>query len=46
MEREIGELQKIIIQNDDDAFFRELEVERLRERLQMTSFQYRTGHRT
>ncbi|XP_023675652.2 centrosomal protein of 95 kDa isoform X2 [Paramormyrops kingsleyae] len=46
MEREIGELQKIIIQNDDDTFFRELEVERLRERLQMTSFQYRTGHRT
>ncbi|XP_048871665.1 centrosomal protein of 95 kDa-like isoform X2 [Brienomyrus brachyistius] len=46
MEREIGELQKIIIQNDDDTFFRELEVERLQERLQMTSFQYRTGHRT
>ncbi|XP_012990842.3 centrosomal protein of 95 kDa isoform X2 [Esox lucius] len=43
MEREIGELQKIIIQNDDDDYFRELEVQRLRSRVQMASFQYNTS---
>ncbi|XP_015279129.1 PREDICTED: centrosomal protein of 95 kDa [Gekko japonicus] len=40
MENEIQELQDVIIQNDDDSFFRELEADRLRSRLQMASFQY------
>ncbi|KAL7890867.1 hypothetical protein AOLI_G00003430 [Acnodon oligacanthus] len=43
MEREISELQKIIVQNDEDDYFRDLEVERLRKRVQMASFQYSTG---
>ncbi|KAK7801299.1 hypothetical protein U0070_008051 [Myodes glareolus] len=40
MEKEIQQLQCMITQNDDDAFFRELEAERFRARLQMASFQY------
>lgn len=40
MEREISELQKIIVQDDEEDYFRELEVERLRKRVQMASFQY------
>lgn len=40
MEKEIQQLQNMITQNDDDAFFRELEVERFRARLQLASFQY------
>ncbi|XP_060108593.1 centrosomal protein of 95 kDa [Heteronotia binoei] len=40
MEKEIEELQDVIIQNDDDSFFCELEADRLRSRLQMASFQY------
>ncbi|KAM6174929.1 centrosomal protein of 95 kDa [Erethizon dorsatum] len=40
MEKEIQQLQYMITQNDDDAFFRELEVERFRARLQLASFQY------
>ncbi|XP_056136573.1 centrosomal protein of 95 kDa-like isoform X2 [Lampris incognitus] len=40
MEREINELQKIIIQNDEDDYFRDLEVQRLRGRVQLASFQY------
>ncbi|XP_037351037.1 centrosomal protein of 95 kDa [Talpa occidentalis] len=40
MEKEIQQLQYMITQNDDDAFFRELEAERFRSRLQMASFQY------
>lgn len=43
MEREIGELQKIIVQNDDEDYFRDLEVQRLRGRVQMASFQYNTS---
>uniref|UniRef100_A0A667ZWE6 Centrosomal protein 95 n=1 Tax=Myripristis murdjan TaxID=586833 RepID=A0A667ZWE6_9TELE len=43
MEREIGELQRIIIQNDEDDYFRELDVQRLRRRVQMASFQYSTS---
>lgn len=43
MEREIGELQKIIVQNDDDDYFHDLEVQRLRGRVQMASFQYNTS---
>ncbi|XP_077055215.1 centrosomal protein of 95 kDa-like isoform X2 [Siphateles boraxobius] len=42
MEKEIGELQKIIIQNDENNYFRDLEVERLRKHVQMASFQYTT----
>lgn len=44
MEREIGELQKIIIQNDEDDHFQDLEVQRLRHRVQMASFQYNTSY--
>ncbi|XP_040002802.1 centrosomal protein of 95 kDa-like isoform X2 [Xiphias gladius] len=44
MEREIGELQKIIIQNDEDDYGRDLEVQRLRNRVQMASFQYNTSY--
>ncbi|KAL8163595.1 UNVERIFIED_CONTAM: hypothetical protein K2H54_031219, partial [Gekko kuhli] len=40
MEKEIQELQDVIVQNDDDSFFCELEADRLRSRLQMASFQY------
>lgn len=40
MEKDIQELQEVIIQNDDDSFFCELEADRLRSRLQMASFQY------
>ncbi|CDQ73839.1 unnamed protein product [Oncorhynchus mykiss] len=43
MEREIGELQKIIVQDDDDDYFHDLEVQRLRGRVQMASFQYNTS---
>ncbi|KAK7155157.1 hypothetical protein R3I93_009949 [Phoxinus phoxinus] len=42
MEKEIGELQKIIIQNDENNYFRDLEVERLRKHVHMASFQYTT----
>ncbi|XP_044047141.1 centrosomal protein of 95 kDa-like isoform X2 [Siniperca chuatsi] len=44
MEREIGELQKIIIQNDEDDHFQDLEVQRLRNRVQVASFQYNTSY--
>ncbi|XP_019732150.1 centrosomal protein of 95 kDa isoform X4 [Hippocampus comes] len=43
MEREIGELQKIIIQNDQDDHFQELEVQRLRNRVRMASFHCRNS---
>ncbi|NXD20364.1 CEP95 protein, partial [Spelaeornis formosus] len=44
MEKEIQQLQAAIMQNDDDTFFRELEADRLRSRLQMASFQYSQSH--
>lgn len=44
MEREIGELQKIIVENDEDDHFQDLEVQRLRNRVQMASFQYNTSY--
>uniref|UniRef100_A0A8C9JTV1 Centrosomal protein 95 n=1 Tax=Panthera tigris altaica TaxID=74533 RepID=A0A8C9JTV1_PANTA len=40
MEKEIQQLQCMITQHDDDAFFRELEAERFRSRLHLASFQY------
>lgn len=40
MEREVQRLQHLITQDGDDAFFRELEAERFRSRLQLASFQY------
>lgn len=43
MEKEIGELQKVIIQNDENNYFRDLEVEHLQRRVQMASFQYTTS---
>lgn len=44
MEREIGELQKIIIENDQDDHFQDLEVQRLRNRVHLASFQYNTSY--
>ncbi|XP_008420240.1 centrosomal protein of 95 kDa isoform X2 [Poecilia reticulata] len=44
MEREIRDLQKIIIQNDEDDHFQNLEVQRLRNQVQMASFQYNTSY--
>lgn len=44
MEREICELQKIIVQNDEEDYFQDLEVQRLRSRVQMASFQYNTSY--
>ncbi|XP_037545686.1 centrosomal protein of 95 kDa [Nematolebias whitei] len=43
MEREINELQKIIIQNDEDDHFQDLEVQRLRNQIHVASFQYNTS---
>ncbi|KAM6939541.1 centrosomal protein of 95 kDa-like [Xenentodon cancila] len=43
MEREISELQRIIIQNDEDDFFQGLEAQRLRNRVHVASFQYNTS---
>ncbi|XP_054565585.1 centrosomal protein of 95 kDa isoform X4 [Eptesicus fuscus] len=40
MEKEIQQLQYMITQNDEDAFFRELEAERFKSRLHLASFQY------
>ncbi|NXC97125.1 CEP95 protein, partial [Certhia familiaris] len=44
MEKEIQQLQAAIMHNDDDTFLQELEVDRLRSRLQMASFQYSQSH--
>lgn len=44
MEREIEELQKIISQNDEDDFIQALEVQRLRQRMQMASFHFNTSY--
>lgn len=44
MEREISELQKLIIKDDEEDYFRELEVDRLRRKVQMASFQYGTSY--
>ncbi|XP_061867018.1 centrosomal protein of 95 kDa isoform X2 [Colius striatus] len=44
MEKEIQQLQAAIMQSDDDTFFRELEADRLKSRLQMASFQYSKSH--
>ncbi|XP_026875312.2 centrosomal protein of 95 kDa isoform X2 [Electrophorus electricus] len=43
MEREIGELQALILQADEDDYFRQLEAERLRRRVQTASFHYGTS---
>nr|XP_060619083.1 centrosomal protein of 95 kDa [Anolis sagrei ordinatus] len=44
MEKEIKELQDMIMQNDDDTFFRELEADRLKSRLLVASFQYNKNY--
>ncbi|KAM4751092.1 centrosomal protein of 95 kDa-like isoform 2-T2 [Anableps anableps] len=44
MEREIRDLQKLIIQNDEDDYFQDLEVQRLRNQVHMASFQYNTSY--
>lgn len=44
MEHEIEELQKIISHNDEDTFIQDLEVRRLRNRMQMASFQFNTSY--
>ncbi|XP_062853019.1 centrosomal protein of 95 kDa-like isoform X2 [Trichomycterus rosablanca] len=43
MEREIQELQEIIVHDDEEDYFRKLEVDRMRRRVQMASFQYSTN---
>lgn len=43
MEREIQDLQKIIIENDDEHF-QELDVQRLRNRVHLASFSYNTSY--
>ncbi|XP_026117669.1 centrosomal protein of 95 kDa isoform X2 [Carassius auratus] len=43
MEKEIGELQNVIIHNEENNYFRDLDVERLQKRVQMASFQYTTS---
>uniref|UniRef100_A0A1A7XSZ5 Centrosomal protein 95kDa n=1 Tax=Iconisemion striatum TaxID=60296 RepID=A0A1A7XSZ5_9TELE len=43
MEREISNLQKIIIQNDEEDHFQDLEVQRLRNQVHMASFQYNSS---
>ncbi|KAK1798901.1 hypothetical protein P4O66_007178, partial [Electrophorus voltai] len=43
MEREIGELQALILQADEDDYFRQLEAGRLRRRVQTASFHYGTS---
>ncbi|XP_067860017.1 centrosomal protein of 95 kDa-like isoform X2 [Heptranchias perlo] len=40
MEKEIHELQEMIIRDDDDVYFRELEAEKVQRQLQMASFHY------
>lgn len=40
MEQEIVELQKIIVQNDEDDCFREADVQRLRQQMRVASFQF------
>ncbi|XP_072319406.1 centrosomal protein of 95 kDa-like [Eucyclogobius newberryi] len=44
MEREIRELQRIVIENDEDVHFPDLDVQRLRARLQLTSFNHNTSY--
>ncbi|XP_077110835.1 centrosomal protein of 95 kDa isoform X2 [Ranitomeya variabilis] len=44
MEKEIQDLQEMILRTDEDAFFRELEAERLQRRLHMAAFQYSKSH--
>ncbi|XP_073516420.1 centrosomal protein of 95 kDa isoform X2 [Phyllobates terribilis] len=44
MEKEIQDLQEMILRTDEDAFFRELEAERLQRRLGMAAFQYSKSH--
>ncbi|XP_020638049.3 centrosomal protein of 95 kDa isoform X2 [Pogona vitticeps] len=44
MEKEIKELQDMIMRNDDNSFFRELEADRLKSRLLVASFQYSKNH--
>lgn len=44
MEREIQDLQKIIIENNEDEHFQELDVQRLRNRVHLASFSYNTSY--
>ncbi|KAM5135376.1 centrosomal protein of 95 kDa [Mantella aurantiaca] len=44
MEKEIQDLQEMIVRADEDTFFRELEAERMKKRLEMASFQYGKSH--
>ncbi|XP_046855690.1 centrosomal protein of 95 kDa-like [Xenia sp. Carnegie-2017] len=39
LQKEVKEIQETIIRDDDDAYFRRLDAERLRKQLQMTAFQ-------
>ncbi|KAM9792928.1 centrosomal protein of 95 kDa-like [Neosynchiropus ocellatus] len=44
MEREIRELQKIIVQNEEDDHFKAQDLQRLRGRIQLASFQNQTSY--
>ncbi|XP_053712454.1 centrosomal protein of 95 kDa-like [Synchiropus splendidus] len=44
MEREIRDLQKIILQNDEDEHFKAQDLQRLRGRIQLASFQNQTSY--
>lgn len=44
MEREIRDLQKIIVENDEDDYFQDLDVQRLRNRVHLASFSYNTSY--
>ncbi|XP_033829332.1 centrosomal protein of 95 kDa-like isoform X2 [Periophthalmus magnuspinnatus] len=44
MEREIRELQKIILENDEDEYFQDLDVQRLRNQMHLASFSYNTSY--
>lgn len=38
MEKEISDLQEMITRDDDDAYFREVEADRIRRQLQLSTF--------
>ena len=39
LQKEVTEIQGTLLRDEDDAYFRRLDAERLRRQLQMTSFQ-------
>jgi centrosomal protein CEP95 len=39
LQNEVTEIQETLVRDEDDAYFRRLDAERLRRQLQMTAFQ-------